>query len=176
MLCPVQPRARWETKTVPYPEEPVTFYQDTPVYPGPDIFPSGSGMTRPRILQTPAALILFLLDTVLAVTAWPMVLWLARFDGGNPWDMRALTYPPANLLLLYAMGLYRREAIVEQRQAMARVLWVVAMGAVLALGFSVLPPRLAPGMAAHDFRDEMLVCALAVACFTVCASVARLVL
>ena len=133
-------------------------------------------MTRPRILQTPAALILFLLDTVLAVTAWPMVLWLARFDGGNPWDMRALIYPPANLLLLYAMGLYRREAIVEQRQAMARVPWVVGMGAVLALGFSVLPPRLAPGMAAHDFRDEMLVCALAVACFTVCASVARLVL
>ena len=32
-----------------------------------------------------------------------------------PWDSRGLDYPLFDLLLLFAMGLYRRDAILEAR-------------------------------------------------------------
>ena len=138
-------------------------------------------MTRPRILQTTTALTLFALDTILVMTAWPVVLWLARFDVGSLWDiprdMRGLIHQLANLLLLYAMGLYRREAFVEQRHAVARIPWIAGMGVAVALCVSVLLPWLAPGtVAAHALKDEAWLCALALVCFTACAILARLVL
>ena len=137
-------------------------------------------MTRPRILQTTTALTLFVLDLVLVMTTWPVALWLARFDMGGLWDIprdvRGLAYPLANLLLLYAMGLYRREAFVEQRAVLARIPWIVGMGVLVAQGIFVVWPLLAPGAVAHDAKEEALLCALALACFTACAILARLVL
>ena len=135
-------------------------------------------MTRPCILQATTGLTLFTLDTVLVTLAWPVVLWAACRDPGSPWNSgSALLYPLANLLLLYAMGLYRREAFVERRHAIARVPLIVGMGAAIALGGCTLLAHLAPGtFGARDFRDEALVFALALVCFTVCAIVARLVL
>ena len=77
-------------------------------------------MTRPRIMQATLARSLFALDVVLVAVAWPLVLGLSQIDIADlvrvPADIRGLIYPLSDLLLLYAMGLYRREAFVEMHR------------------------------------------------------------
>jgi sugar transferase (PEP-CTERM system associated) len=138
-------------------------------------------MTRPLHLKATTAWTLFVLDVTLVAVAWPLLLWLARFDLGGvfafPADMRGLVYPLADLLLLYAMGLYRREAFVEKGLAVARVPLIAGMGATLALIICTLPSRLAPGVfPVRDARDELLVFALAAVCFALCGAAARVIL
>ena len=92
-------------------------------------------------------------------------------------NIRALVYPLSDLLLLYAMGLYRREAFVEQHRSAVRVPMVVAMGAVVALIFCAASSRLVPSiLPGRSWRDEVLVAWLAFVCFTPCAFAARVVL
>ena len=138
-------------------------------------------MTRPRLLQATMARSLFTLDVALVAIAWPVALWLVRFEvaGLHPGtaDIRGLVYPLANLLLLYAMGLYRREAFVEKHHSTVRVPTVVGMGVVAALMLCVVASSLMPWMfSGHTWRDDVLVCGLAFVCFTLCAFAARVVL
>lgn len=124
---------------------------------------------------------LFALDLVLVVLAWPAILWLAHFDAGGllstPVDPRGLAYPSSDLLFLYAMGLYRREAFVEKRRSAMRVPLVVGMGAVVALIGCVVISALAPSVfLVRGRRDEVLIFWLAFASFTLCAFAARVVL
>jgi sugar transferase (PEP-CTERM system associated) len=142
---------------------------------------SEHGMTRPRLLQATMARSLFMLDVALVAIAWPAALWLARFDVAGllnvAADTRGLFYPLADLSLLYAMGLYRREAFVEKHNSSLRVPTVVGMGAVVALIFCTAAARLMPSITSgHTWRDDALVAGLAFVCFTLCAFAARLVL
>ncbi len=135
-------------------------------------------MTRPRLLQVPVAWSLFTLDVALVALLWPIVLFLARVTVAGPVSsatvVQGLVYPLADLLLLYAMGLYRREAFVEKRHSAVRIPMIVAMGALAGLIvcealFSLIP-------AIHEgrsHRDDVLVAWLAFLGFTVCAFVAR---
>ena len=43
-------------------------------------------------------------------------------------DARGFTYPAFDLLMLFAMGLYRRDAILETGRSLTRVPLVVGMG------------------------------------------------
>jgi len=121
---------------------------------------------------------LFALDVALMAVAWPAVLWLGGIHVGGPLrfltDIRALIYPMSNLLLLYAMGLYRREAFVEKYRSAVRVPLVVGMGGVAALILCVMASWIAPSAIASG--DQALILGLAVLCFTLCAFVARVVL
>ncbi|HEY0422546.1 MAG TPA: hypothetical protein VGC82_04410, partial [Rhodopila sp.] len=89
-----------------------------------------------RLSKTTTGTVLFGLDAALVVAVWPTVLWIARPDVlallRLPADARGLHYPAFDLLLLFAMGLYRRDAILQAGRSLARVPLVVGMGATLA--------------------------------------------
>jgi len=124
---------------------------------------------------------LFTLDLALVAIVWPVALWMARFDVNSllnfTADVRSVTYPVFDLLFLYAMGLYRREAFVERHHSALRLPMVVAMGAVAALfvstALSHLIPSIFPG---HTRREDLLIAWLAFACFTATAFLSRVVL
>jgi sugar transferase (PEP-CTERM system associated) len=131
-----------------------------------------------KLSLTTTGTVLFALDAVLVALTWPLVLLAARptiyTPLAIPTDLRGLAYPVMDLLVLYAMGLYRREAIVALWQALVRVPLIVGMGAVLVVG-------LAEALGALDStvflraggRDQAIGLALALVCFTFCAFLAR---
>ena len=133
-------------------------------------------MTRLRLLQATMARSLFLIDVTLVAVVWPVAWWLARNEAVTA-DIRGLFYPLSDLLLLYAMGLYRREAFVAKHHSVTRVPMVVGMGVTAALLFQNVLAWLAPSIVAgHRWRDEAVVTGLAFLCFSLCALVARVVL
>jgi sugar transferase (PEP-CTERM system associated) len=77
---------------------------------------------------------LFLLDTALLLLIWPMALrygcWGTECFEATPDGLGALLYPVADLVCLYALGLYRRDALVDTRNSMARVPLAVSLGSV----------------------------------------------
>jgi sugar transferase (PEP-CTERM system associated) len=138
-------------------------------------------MTRPRILRATMARSLFALDVLLVLIVWSAIMWLAHFGIGGllntPIDMRGALYPASDLLFLYAMGLYRREAFVEKHRSAMRVPLIVGMGAVTALTICSVTSSMAPAtFLARGRRDEILIFWLAFASLTLCAFAARVVL
>lgn len=123
---------------------------------------------------------LFALDVTLVLVAWPLVLWVARPDVGAlftlPDDPRGFVYPVFDLVLLFAMGLYRRDAILEVTRSFNRVPLVVGMGATLSVLVSIALPLLAGPVTSRGERDQAAVFALATICFGLCAWAARLAL
>jgi sugar transferase (PEP-CTERM system associated) len=123
---------------------------------------------------------LFVLDAIAALLAWPLAMWIASsatvFQTKLAIDVRLLLHPLGDLLLLYAMGLYRREALLETRDALARVPLVVGMGGALAslvlMILQMLLPQTFPRMGVHD---QTLIFAAAVVCFTITAFAIRIV-
>lgn len=133
-------------------------------------------MTRLRLLQATMARSLFLIDVALVVVLWPVAWWLGRNEAVTA-DLRGLVYPLSDLSLLYAMGLYRREAFVAKHHSATRVPMVVGMGVIAALLFLGVVSRLVPAIVSrHAWRDDAMVAGLAFLCFTLCALMARAVL
>jgi len=134
----------------------------------------------PNLSQFTTGSVLFALDLSCVMAVWPLVLWAAwpSFTTNlvPPLDLRGVIYPAANLLLLYAMGLYRRDAFLRTGRSISRVPLVVGMGAVLTVLCSVVPPQLDTARFARPAgSDQMLGFALATISFTLCAFLARLV-
>jgi sugar transferase (PEP-CTERM system associated) len=77
---------------------------------------------------------LFLLDAVLMLLLWPAALhfgcWGSECFEASPDGLGAVLYPVANLICLYALGLYRRDTMIDTRNALARVPLAVSLGAV----------------------------------------------
>ena len=134
----------------------------------------------PRFSQTTTGTVLFALDAVLILAVWPAVLLLSRLDVPSlfalPWDVQGLAYPVFDLLLLFAMGLYRREAILQAAQSLTRVPLVVGMAAVLAILVSLIPSQLGPSSVLPGSHDQAMLFGLAIVSFTFCAFLARLVI
>ena len=133
-----------------------------------------------KLSLTTTGTILFALDAALVAAAWPLVLWAAwptvRLPVMPPLDLRAVLFPAFDLLVLYAMGLYRRDAIVENRQSLGRVPLVVGMGCVQTVVLEELLGALGPGLFAHiGGRDQSIGFSLAVVCFTLTAFLSRIV-
>jgi sugar transferase (PEP-CTERM system associated) len=133
-----------------------------------------------RFSKTTTGTVLFALDAALIVAVWPLVLWGSRPDVLAlflvPTDSRGFGYPVFDLLLLFAMGLYRRDAILEAGRSLTRVPLVVGMGAALAVLVSLLQARLAPAARVPALSDQVMLFGLAVVAFTLCAFLARLVI
>src|SRR6185312_13959649 len=110
--------------------------------------------------------VLFVLDVGLVLLAWPLV--LCMMDPG--FDL----YPAADLLALYAMGLYRREALLDTGRSLTRVPLVVGMGAALAVLGCMAVPFVTAAAPTHGGREHAQTFALAAVCFTLCAFLARL--
>lgn len=133
-----------------------------------------------KLSLTTTGTVLFALDTALVAIVWPLVLWAAWPAIHLPWDMpidlRAAAYPAFDLLALYAMGLYRREAIVESQQALGRVPLVVGIGAVQTVVLTEVLGLGREGVFIHlGGRDQAVGFALAMSSFTACAFVARVI-
>jgi sugar transferase (PEP-CTERM system associated) len=129
--------------------------------------------------KTTTGTVLFALDAVLILAVWPVVLWVFRPDSPALFalasDIRGFSYPACDLLLLFAMGLYRRDAVLELGRSLTRVPLVVGMGTCLAVLLSVVQPLVVPHTLMPGGRDQALLFTLAVTTFTACAFLARLV-
>lgn len=119
---------------------------------------------------------LFWLDAAGVALLWPLLLWLVAGPWG-PWPLAASggLYAACDLLLLFAMGLYRREAILEAGRSLGRVPLVVGMGAALA-GAGLSGVAALFGWPAVAAADQMVLFALATVVFTASALAARGVL
>jgi sugar transferase (PEP-CTERM system associated) len=77
---------------------------------------------------------LFLLDVLGMLLVWPVLLnigcWGNECFRPTPDGLAALLYPLANLVSLYALGLYRRDAMIDTRGSLSRVPLAVSLGAV----------------------------------------------
>ncbi|HBK05200.1 MAG TPA: hypothetical protein DDZ81_04980 [Acetobacteraceae bacterium] len=93
-----------------------------------------------------------------------------------PADSRGIGYPAFDLLLLFAMGLYRREAILEAGRSLTRVPLVVGMGGALEVLVSLIQALLVPAAVMPGGRDQAMLFSLAVVTFTFCAFLARLII
>lgn len=84
---------------------------------------------------------LLLLDAVLLALAWPVVLRLGLESARDADPLGPLLLPPAAmLLLLYALGLYERAALLETRQSIGRVPLAAALAAAIATaGLALMP-------------------------------------
>ncbi len=132
------------------------------------------------ISKTTTGTVLFALDAILVMSVWPLVLAISRPDALDlfrlPADSRGLGYPAFDLLLLFAMGLYRREAILEAGRSLTRVPLVVGMGGGLEVLVSLIQPLLLPHAITPGGRDQTMLFSLAVVTFTFCAFLARLII
>ena len=134
-----------------------------------------------KLSMITAGAALFVLDLGLVVLVWPLALWAGWpapiLLHTQPLDAWCVAYPAADLLALYAMGLYRREAILETRKSLSRVPLVVGMGAATGLILTLVLPALDAELFVQlSTQRQGLAFALAGLCFTGCALLARMAL
>jgi sugar transferase (PEP-CTERM system associated) len=113
---------------------------------------------------------LFLLDSALAVILWSAVAGVsfAGSAGTNAGRFIHLSlYPAGYLLLLYALGLYRRDALLETRKSLIRAPLAAVLGSLLAAAVTAILPR----RFTTDGTSGLI--ATAVPCFVVAGFVAR---
>jgi sugar transferase (PEP-CTERM system associated) len=128
------------------------------------------------IARLPTGCVLFALDALIACSIWPALLAVAQPAMLAAGDPRTMLYPAADLLVLYAMGLYRRDAMVERMRSLARIPLVVGLGAALAVCTSLALLILFPGFEPPPAHDQAQVFAIATVCFTASAYLARALL
>jgi sugar transferase (PEP-CTERM system associated) len=99
---------------------------------------------------------LFLLDAVAMLIVWPILLnfgcWSHECFRASPDGLGAVLYPIANLVSFYALGLYRREAVMQTRESLGRVPLAVSLGAV---GVAVLLVLLSPWLGSPANRVRL---------------------
>ncbi|TDH61021.1 sugar transferase [Dankookia rubra] len=130
-------------------------------------------MVTPSRAGPAAGPVLVLLDTSFALIAWPLALWLALSGLARaPWPgmPAAALHPLACVLFLYALGLYRRDALQQTRRSLGRAPFAVLLGSA---GASILATLLPPPFGAPQAG---LLFAAAVPCFTLTAFAARVAL
>ncbi len=116
---------------------------------------------------------LFLLDLAALAIAWPVIVQLGCWEHAclraSPDGFGTFLYPVADLVSLYALGLYRRDAMIDTRESLARIPLAVSLGA---LGTAVLLAVLAPWIGTPINRVRLF--SGAVIAFCVAGIVARL--
>src|SRR4051794_2241973 len=86
-------------------------------------------MAHPTRSRLEAGAVLLLLDAALALVAGPLVVAFSMPQDGA---FARLVYPTCFMLFLYALGLYRRETLLDTRQALARAVVAALLGSALA--------------------------------------------
>ncbi len=115
---------------------------------------------------------MFLLDIATMALAWPLALLLTGVvppDGAAAW-LAVLLYPAVNLALFYALGLYRRDVIVEARKSVGRIPLAAGLGAIIAAVVAMLSCQVLGPM--HDGGRLFVAAAL---CFLASGIAARAV-
>ncbi|MBV1795871.1 TIGR03013 family XrtA/PEP-CTERM system glycosyltransferase [Siccirubricoccus sp. G192] len=135
-----------------------------------DHAPSDTETLRIRRWRPTVGPALFLLDALLAGTTWPFAAALAVQHlppQGQPGLVPLLLYPATYLVFLYALGLYRRDALTEARRSLGRAPLAAGFGGLVAsAAVALLPPPLGgPG--------SPILFAIAVPCFTAAGFTAR---
>ncbi|MBC7636075.1 MAG: TIGR03013 family PEP-CTERM/XrtA system glycosyltransferase [Acetobacteraceae bacterium] len=121
---------------------------------------------------------MFVLDAVMALLAWPLVLaWMLATPGidqhlARDWIAPALLYPAEMLLCFYALGLYRRDVVLETRKALGRLPMVLGLGGLTAMIAGKLLTRMIDGW--QEPAHATLLFTAAVGCFGISAVAARL--
>ncbi|MBW4036256.1 MULTISPECIES: TIGR03013 family XrtA/PEP-CTERM system glycosyltransferase [Acidiphilium] len=126
-----------------------------------------------------SSVIMFCIDAALIAIVWPFAAWYALPQRLPQVDLEIVVilalYPAANLIALYALGLYRRDVILTVRRSIRRLPLVVGIGTLAASAvFLLLPFVLATnhhGWPRH-LPDPLFVAASI--CFTGCGVTARL--
>jgi sugar transferase (PEP-CTERM system associated) len=117
-----------------------------------------------------AAPMLLAADALLAALFWAIASWIvieAAPSGGLPGVLGFLLYPACFILFTYALGLYRRDTLVEPRRAIGRVPLAAGLGAATAsMAVFILPEPLGGQGAGVLFGAAVLA-------FTASAMVAR---
>ncbi len=93
----------------------------------------GNGLL-PRFAAASSARVLFVLDALTLLMVAPFVLWMGHSAGILAESQEILLFLPANLVAFFAMGLYRRDAMVAMRRTMTRVPLIAGMGSIVAAG------------------------------------------
>lgn len=115
-----------------------------------------------------AALVLFVLDAALLALATGGVVLVA--GGGRAFGFSDLIFPAMSMLFLYALGLYRREALVDQGETLGRVPIAAGFGGLISWAvLAGLPAR-------FGAPDAHLLFAASVPCFAAAGLTARLIL
>jgi len=115
---------------------------------------------------------LVLLDTALTIIGWSAaaVIYAGMASGGVGTLIHLSLYPLAYLLLLYALGLYRRDALLEMRKSLIRALLAAVLGVLLAgAADSVLPLP-------FTTNATPVLIATAIPCFVAAGFIARVTL
>lgn len=115
-----------------------------------------------------AARVLFLLDLAFIALACCAVMLLVGKDRSI--GIVALTFPATDLLLLYALGLYRREALIETGETLGRVPIAAGVGGLIGWAATATLPT------PFGSADAHLLFAASVPCFAAAGLAARLVL
>jgi sugar transferase (PEP-CTERM system associated) len=92
---------------------------------------------------------LLLLDITILLLVWPAVLrygcWGTECFEATPDGLGSMLYPTADLVCLYALGLYRRDALIDTRNSLARVPLAVSLATVAtACCLALLAPWIGP--------------------------------
>lgn len=109
-------------------------------------------MAAPTLPGLSAGLTLLALDMVLMAAGWPIITAIALDplpEARQPGLVPLLMHPAAFLLFLYALGLYRRDALLETRKSLGRVPIAAGLGGLVASAAAYLlpPPFAAAGSA-----------------------------
>jgi len=131
----------------------------------------------PRLAGLPSGKILFGIDVLSVLPLTVLVIMLCINGGFMSHSAEFVFFPPANLLLLFAMGLYRRDAMQDPARAMVRVPLVVGMGVVFAALATVLVDSLAgwPLPRPTDWSNLAVQAAGAEAGFIIAAAMSRMI-
>ncbi|HTN12437.1 MAG TPA: TIGR03013 family XrtA/PEP-CTERM system glycosyltransferase [Acetobacteraceae bacterium] len=125
-----------------------------------------------------ASAAMFFFDAVLVALVWPLAAWMA-VPLGEPQPaikllLPLLLHPAAYLLLLYALGLYRRDLILDTRRALARLPLVVGLSTIAVAVAIGLLRGLLPADLPGRWPSAGALFFVAVVAFSVCGSAARL--
>jgi len=136
----------------------------------PIALPSSAAPPRPRRLGPSPGVALLLLDIVLALLAWPAAAGLMLREvatEARPGFFAFMLFPALAILMLEACGLYRRDALLDLRRAIARLPFAVAAGSLLAAMALLALPLPFPNQGAE------LLFAAAIPCFMLTGLLAR---
>ena len=128
-----------------------------------------------KVLLSRAGVVLLALDLALLLPGWPVLL---RLVAPAHWQVllsepAMAVFPLAQVTLLYALGLYRRDAILSLRRALLRLPLVVMLSVLVAGLFLRAVQWQAPGAAPVDVT---VLCSAAIPVFALCAALARVIL
>ena len=128
-----------------------------------------------KVLLSRSGSVLLALDIALLVAAWPILVWQVEPEYWSflVLDLLLLVFPAAQVTMLYALGLYRREALLGTRRTLVQLPLATGLAVLGGAAVQILAGWVAPRFAPVDLGD---LCTAALLWFAMCGALARLIL